>query len=503
MSSEDQRAYNTLGVTLSEAEVLLDRYKRLMASSLPFVCLAPAVTAQELWSKKPLLLHAIATVACFHDLPKQQSMVKGFMRDVTERILMNNEKHVGIVQGLLVFVAWYHPHIFWGQQVTNLLHLAIAMTIDLGIDRAPGQCQTDFKAATTKAWHGPGMISRVMTMEEYRATAGVYYLTSMLASSFKKIDAMPYTKFMDESLQVLEETREYDSDLLLVQLVRLQHLAEDTHTAETPNAPMQMYVKAFEADLAQLRKSDPSLDDRNILLRLQYLTVEILVWELSLNELQESTTKPLRSHIDDLYRCIDAIKRFADVYFSIPANDYLILPFSVFGQFAHAFIILTKIASLEIEGWDIKTLHLSLDFAQVIEQAAVLFDASCKSAPDGQQVNNDCFGKWAHRIRWMKQVYEAKFSPSNNTLAIAAPNMQSTDHRQLYKDVTREDTTGQHDPQSQPTPQQPTPPDDVLSADFFNYLDNDFWNSFPPEYDLGFPDMSQNAVSPGYGAVGG
>ena len=33
------------------------------------------------------------------------------------------------------------------------------------------------------------------------------------------------------------------------------------------------------------------------------------------------------------------------------------------------------------------------------------------SNPDGLKVNNESFTKWAQRIRWLKQVYEAKFMP--------------------------------------------------------------------------------------------
>lgn len=98
----DHGDYQSLGVTMSEAEILLDRFKRLMAPGLPFVVLTPKNTARQLYSEKPFLLHAIVTVTYFHDLPKQQFMVKQLMRDVSERLLMNSEKNIGILQGILV-----------------------------------------------------------------------------------------------------------------------------------------------------------------------------------------------------------------------------------------------------------------------------------------------------------------------------------------------------------------------------------------------------------------
>ena len=97
--------YDYLGVTLSEAEILLDRFRRLMAHGLPFVVLPPETTARHLYQHKPFLLHAIVTVTYFHSLAKQQSMVKQLMRDLSERVLMNNEKNIGILQGILVSLA--------------------------------------------------------------------------------------------------------------------------------------------------------------------------------------------------------------------------------------------------------------------------------------------------------------------------------------------------------------------------------------------------------------
>lgn len=91
---------------MSGAEILLDRYRRLMAHANPFVVI-PDVSAQNLNEKKPFLLHAIVTVTYFHDLPRQTTMVKQIMRDISERILINGEKSIDILQGIIVLVCWY------------------------------------------------------------------------------------------------------------------------------------------------------------------------------------------------------------------------------------------------------------------------------------------------------------------------------------------------------------------------------------------------------------
>lgn len=302
---------------------------------------------------------------------------------------------------------------------------------------------------------------------------------------------------MEECLEHLEQAREYDSDIFLVQMVRVQRLIETIHTTDTPNVPSRIYIKAFQADIERLRKADPCKED-NIFLAMQYLTAEIVMWELSLNDLQDNKTNTLSSHLQDLYNCVSSIRRFLDVYFTIPSSAYLLLPFSVFGQFAHAFIVLTKLASLEIDGWDLKALNEQLSFSNVIDECAVRFEEASHSSLEGLVVNNDSFTKCmclstllsltvitllipsslgAQRVRFMKQVYEQKFTTdaANNTVLA-----QEVDKARTWQAPTNAG--------------QPTPPEDpVLSADFFNYLDDNFWQSFAGftgDWDYQLPEMT-------------
>ena len=467
---------------MSEAEILLDRYRRLMSYGLPFVIIPSGATAETLYAEKPLLLHAIVTVTYFHDFTRQQTMVKQLMRDISERVLINSERSLGILQGMLVLIGWYHPHIFWGQQISNLLHLAMAMCVDLNIEKSPQNCG-ELKSAAMKGMPGPPLATRVATLEEHRTLAGVFYLTSMLSSSFKKNDAMSYTPYLEEALGNLERACERDSDLFLVQTVRLQHLIEITSNTDAPSAPMPMYIKAFSVDLDKLRKNDPC-KETNIFLRMQYLAAEISVWELSLIDLQESKTKPLRMALDDLYNCVKAINAFFEAYFAIPTSAYLTAPFSVFAPFAHAFMVLVKLASLEFDGWDMKSINDELRFSKSLDEAADRLDGSTRSSPDGLIVNNDIFGKWAHRIRWMRSIYEAKFVQDGDKEGLQDRSEASKTPWKPPTDYAEASET--------PGVQQPTPPDDILSGDFFNYLDENFWQSFGGDFELGFPDMGMN-----------
>lgn len=288
---------------------------------------------------------------------------------------------------------------------------------------------------------------------------------------------MPFTRRMEDYLTSLEQAREYDSDLFLVQMVRIQRVIESVDNTDTTTVPAKIYQKAFQADLRRLRETDPCKED-NTFLRMQYLTTEISIWELSLTELVEDKRKPLSQFLDDLFRCVRSINEFLDIYFTIPSSAYLLVPFTVFGQFAHAFIVLTKLASLEIEGWGQDALDEQLDFRQIIDKAAHFFDESVKSAPDGYPVNNGSLGKWAGRVRWMKHIWEAKFRDDNSASNVLERGQQSSERQGEYLG-------------------QPTPPDD-LSLDFFSYLDENFWQalgSYNGELDFGAFPVEQTIVT--------
>lgn len=468
-----------LGLSLQEAELLVDRFYRLQAPNFPFIKLQNP-TARQLAVNKPLLLQAILTVAYFHDYALQQVMVKQLIRHISERVLINGEKSLDILQGILVLVAWFHPHVFTIPQVSNLMHLAQSLTFDLGLDRPVQQCP-DFKFKHGAGKPGPPYHRLQATMDEHRAYTGVFFLTSMFSTSFRKMMSMRRSKYLDEVLTILEQAREHDSDLFLVQMVRVQCLVEDAASTETSAAPTQVYVKAFQVDLDRLKKSDPCQHMDNIALRLQYIAAEIVISEMSLNDLQEDGSKPLRPHVDNLCACAKAIKTFIDTFFTIPSSSYLALPFSFYGEFARTFFALIRLATLEVDGWDMASLNVQLNFPELIEEVARRYEASSRVGPDGMELNNESFNKWASRIRLMKQVYESKLIPEGE---LADEVRDCT--RGLW---TKQNPNGYDQPM--PATQQPTPPDDMLSGDFFNYLDENFWQSFAGDgMDLGFSEMA-------------
>jgi hypothetical protein len=91
---------------------------------------------------------------------------------------------------------------------------------------------------------------------------------SRMAVGFQRIESMRYTKYTQGCLSMLEQEREYETDVRLVALVRIQHLAErisqlnapDEPTEEVvgfPTAPTSAYVSAFQTELDRIRNGLP------------------------------------------------------------------------------------------------------------------------------------------------------------------------------------------------------------------------------------------------------
>lgn len=371
--------------------------------------------------------------------------------------------------------------------MTLLLYLASALTVDLGFDRLPAACLDKVKSQTKPA--SPS------TLEEYRVLCGVYYLTSFFSTSFRKTDPIPWTPYIENCLQELEASCQMESDLLLVQLVRIQHLIGETTAVRirTSNAPTDIHINAFTADLNRLRRRDQYRDQDNLQLQMQYLQADVHIYELSLANVTENECDSLHPHVESLYTLIDKIRGLMSVFARFRADTYVTLPFSIFGQYAHSFITYTKLASLEVDGWNTDYLKTKMQFLACIDEAVVRYDTAINCGPDGMIVNNQVFTEWSRRLRWMKGIYETKFlnpqpqilDNNGGTMVQNTPTMTGPSLPRLVCEqvpMTAMVPSLQH-------LQQPTPPDDVFANDLFSYLDESFWQGFPTSLDLGWNEM--------------
>jgi hypothetical protein len=379
-----------------------------MAPYMPFVVIPIGTHVSSVAKAKPLLLQAITTVASFHDTSMQQSMAKDFMRQLSERILINCEKSLDLLQSLLVWMNWYNPHLYTPPNHTVLFHLAIALTHDLEIDRMPGLCEKVAVMAASKACGVP-QPAKTITNDERRAVLGTFYLTSQIFTSFRKIE-MNWTPWLTTCVDELTRAQEYKSDILLVQLAQSQRIMQEVMGTQYEHAPVQFYAKSFLSDLEDLGPVT-GVGSVATVLRLQHAITCTAIWERSFADLATNPTKEtdLRPRLDGMWRCMEAAKGFTDIYLELLVEDYLVVPFGIFAQFAYIFTALTRASSIEMDGWDVKALREFIDFSTLMEEASKRYDAVSQVRIDGLVLSNDAFAKWSAKTKWAKSFYDTKF----------------------------------------------------------------------------------------------
>lgn len=443
-----------------DADALFHRYQRLMARYMPFVVISSETTASRLATTDPFLLKAITVVAHFHNTTKQQSMARDLMRDLAELLLIKGEKTLGILQGLLIFSYWYNPHLYFPQNHTNILHLTMALSTDLKLDRG-GYCEKAQIENAAKAY-GDAQPAETICNHGRRAILGTFYLTSLIFSSFRKVDVLSWTAWHTECAKVLEEAEEYESDKLVLQLARMQRIMQDTMAIEGYSTPIKLFADSFLDDLAKFRVLAGSAA-LGPTARLQEACTQIAIWQRSFAGLvsNKSDSHTLRQRLDGMWRCMESTKEFINIYMDLSIEDYPVIPFGVFAQFAYAFVVIIRALSLNLAGWDLPTLREYIDFSAIMEKAASRYEQVNGSQVDGTVLENEGFARWASKIRWAKAFYEAKIMAA----ASITQEMSSTEPglEGLYSS-----TEAQLPSSCQPM--------DTLLDSFVNL--EDFWNGF-------------------------
>ncbi|KAF3037185.1 Pyridoxine 4-dehydrogenase [Didymella heteroderae] len=319
-----------------EVQILLDRYNMLMVPHMPFVSQrALPTTASSNMSS--LLLKAVVTVAYFHDAAVQKTLVEELIQCIISRIFTDAEKSLELLQALLVLCAWYNPHIFTSSSHASLLHMCMALTTDLAINRDPTSCEMAHMASAVKSCGIPETIKTVND-EERRAVLGVFWVMSTVFTSFRKTDVPNWTPRLQKCLETLKKTA-LENDRVLVALVQSQKIM---HQAVSQSLPHSSEALQTEIDDNSPVGNSPANSVAWTLLSLQRECARIATWEPSF----------LAHNLEGIWFCISALTSYLTLYNSIPVSSYLTVPFTVFAQFAYVFVVMVRASPTHFDGFD-------------------------------------------------------------------------------------------------------------------------------------------------------
>ena len=220
----------------------------------PFAIVPPGTTSSQLRAQRPLFWKAIMMEACHLDGARQVALGNELLREISEGAFLRSQKNLDLLQGLQVFVSWYHYNLN-SFQLTNLLYLARSICSSLGLTELQRRAEQRELEPTADC------------LEHMRAYAGTYYLTTVTFTTNKKPDGMVSTPCLEACCDVLSRAKQYPTDELLVWLVRAQQLAQSISlsladrnpgTVQCPNSlPLGLLVSGYQQQIHNFKASIP------------------------------------------------------------------------------------------------------------------------------------------------------------------------------------------------------------------------------------------------------
>ena len=234
-----------------------------------FAFLHIPVDAQCLRRERPFLFLCIMAVSAQSTQTKIE-LGERIKETLTERMFLNNDSaaiNIDLLLGLLTFLAWGHDHLLHGTaaRLSRFTQLAMSLVFDLRLNKPlpddPNMLPVGGHCVV------PNGLAR--SLEERRAVLGCFVMSSTfvsrpckrhfsdslsVSSYFAQIDAMQWTPYMEECLDVLSRSTESPYDEMFAHQVRLQRIAGEVESVRsTTTSPTAFYLTALQNKVNEVK----------------------------------------------------------------------------------------------------------------------------------------------------------------------------------------------------------------------------------------------------------
>ncbi|KAK8090054.1 hypothetical protein PG997_005015 [Apiospora hydei] len=359
-------------LTMDQADAYFARYNDHMIAHLPAVVFPREMTAADLRKSKPLLFLSVMAAASSEVYSVQRPLVKELTQIFAEKVIINGEKSLEMVQALQVSVIWYYPpEHFEELKFYQMVHVGAVMAIDVGLGRRRNNPKSRFVPYT---WQNHPLrkdpLPDPSAIECRRAWLACYFLASNVAMALHRPNLVRWTSFMTECMDILESSPEAaPTDKYLCHLVWTHRLAEEVgiqFSMDDPNAivnvaepKVQYALRGFERDLAKYSENIPQ-SAKQPSLSLSFHVLSLYMHEIALyvekpnegmqNFNSDSLQDPVpglnetltAAHIGALSSCLTAIDGIFESFLSMDVQSIRCLPVFNFVRVAYAVVVLIK-----------------------------------------------------------------------------------------------------------------------------------------------------------------
>ncbi|KAF5519364.1 Heterokaryon incompatibility protein 6, OR allele [Colletotrichum aenigma] len=227
---------------------------------MAIACTVPILESDRkssLRQEKPFLWLCIVAVSQAHTLP--QAVLNDKIRSVVaQRMVLNLERSLELLQGLLICIAWGNFQVHQRPFLTLFTQLANTVVFDLGLNQPP---QTIPEAMLRLTIHRP-WLSATHTVEEQRALIASYYLSSIVSSYMRRTDKLLWTPYMSTCLDELSSTG-VPGDLTLESMVKIRKVLEKAFysppnsNTSAPETPSNFVALVLKSELNELTTEEP------------------------------------------------------------------------------------------------------------------------------------------------------------------------------------------------------------------------------------------------------
>ena len=174
-------AWNDI-VPLGKAQEFLNVY-RTQSHCFPFVYIPPHISVHTLSSERPFLFLSILYMGSYHESALQRPIDEYLRQVLSSKVIVEGEISMDTLQGLLVFLAWYHFCFRPARaQIHQFAQLAASMAEDLALNKPGRKPSTNFLSRSVDT---PLALLQFpySELELKRTYLGCYYLTSAYEAS--------------------------------------------------------------------------------------------------------------------------------------------------------------------------------------------------------------------------------------------------------------------------------------------------------------------------------
>ncbi|KAI0006637.1 hypothetical protein F4779DRAFT_629678 [Xylariaceae sp. FL0662B] len=432
------------GLTWGQAEQAVSDFKLKFAPYWPFVVLDPGISAQQILHEKPLLFRAIILVAGRLSLAKQREIKRSISAYIGQHLVVMEERNLGLLQGLLVFIAC--------QQVTCLTYLAVGYGHSLGIMRPPRSSHQKVKVATNPRDVKEAMLGRSLTTvleeshtpEEQRAFLGCVYLLSLNSSQFGRRNELT-GEYVNHCIESLTRSAESPQDFTLEKMTRFQQITERIISEAFPVLPDPDHTEAFTLSMSnemesiriQLDHVFKNIAENHRQFSTFWATYNYVLVRLYLPATYLSPSADeiaLQHQLKCMDYCLQAARSFFTTILSMNVEGFLLRTFSSFIEILFVMIAASRLLLLEVQGWDLDKARRVIDFPAILESLISAFASAISLrnhraaeaaatfgivlTPDNlDDEKDDRFYKYIKKLQWIKSWFESQLSGDSRSPA--------------------------------------------------------------------------------------